>query len=119
MAKLTQTQKEQATLSAEYLADMQMRVFFSREARIMVGIMPHNAEMPNPNTFRVYVTQCHTNDEFKKKLGLIELGNKFDDNNFVLYRNARHPDSLALELMEFFCYSGIVNDMKELDLETI
>ncbi len=119
MAKLTQDQKEQASLIAEIFSDEQMRVFFCRESRIMVGIMPHNPDMHNPNTYRVFVTQCHEQDKFKKKLGLIELCNKYENDNYVLYRSDAPIDDIATNFIEFFSFDGWAHDMQEIDLAYI
>lgn len=85
MAKLTSINKETFKNCREYFAECDMRVFFSRDLKMMIGIMPDGG-MENGLIYRTYVTLCHPNDEFKKKLGLINLSEAYDNDNFNLVR---------------------------------
>ncbi len=116
MAKLTQTQKELAAMAAEMLHDCRVRVFFSRESRIMIGIQAHNFDVKNPNTWRVFITQCHQMDDFKKKLGLIELCKKFENDQFVLYRGGNDLELIADNFIYFFGQDDWAGDVQEIDL---
>lgn len=81
MTKLTSIQKLQSANAKGWLGVLGMRVFFSRDLKMMVGIMPDDG-MDNGLIYRTYVILCHPNDDFKKKLGLIYLGEAYDNNNF-------------------------------------
>lgn len=86
MAKLTATQKEQFRNAKGWFGSgLGMRVFFSRDLKMMIGIMPDDW-MDNGLIYRTYVTLCHPNDDFKKKLGVIELCRAYDNDNFNLVR---------------------------------
>ena len=114
MAKLTSTDKELFNNCREFLADSNMRVFFSRELRMMVGIVP---ETENGTIYKMFVTLCHKNDKFKKKLGLIELCNKFDNDNFNQVRILGSEDIAAFvnNYMGMFCNYGEL-DFQEMEL---
>ena len=84
----------------------------------MVGLMPHKEGVPNPNTFRVFLIYCHPNDDFKKKLGLIELGKRLGNDNFVLYRGGNDLEVIAQNFINFFGQWDY-DDMKEIDLAYI
>lgn len=104
MAKLTQEQKEQFNDAKEWFTELEMRVFFSRDLRMMVGIMPDGGDSKNPLIYRMYVALCHPNDEFKKKLGLIQVCQAYDNNNFNLFRipNMLDIDSFVVQYVQMF-----------------
>ena len=92
MAKLTQAHKEAFRKARADLATLETRVFFSRAAGIMLAIMPTPSERKAGQIiFDVAVALCHPNDEFKKKLGLIELYYNYDNGNSVMMR-IKHND---------------------------
>lgn len=79
MAKLTANQKEQFRIARAEMAAFNTRVFFSRSIGMMLAIMPTPSERKHGQiVFDITVALCHPNDEFKKKLGLIELYNNYD-----------------------------------------
>lgn len=83
MAKLTATQKEQFRNAAEWMRELDVSILYSREARMMCGF---RQETENGQVYRFYVTLCHKNDEFKKKLGALALCEKLDNDNFIQFR---------------------------------
>ena len=79
MAKLTQAQKESFRVARADLVLFETRVFFSRSSGMMLAIMPTNSEREHGRIiFDIAIALCHPNDEFKKKLGLIELCYNYD-----------------------------------------
>ena len=79
MAKLTQAQKEAFHNARADLATLETRVFFSRSSGMMLAIMPTPSEREHGQIiFDIAIALCHPKDEFKKKLGLIELYNNYD-----------------------------------------
>ncbi len=86
MAKLTQAQKEAFRNARASLATLETRVFFSRATGVMLAIMPTPTEPDGQIIFDTAVALCHPNDEFKKKLGLIELCDNYDKGHSVLMR---------------------------------
>ena len=87
MAKLTQTQKEAFRNARWSLATLETRVFFSRATGVMLAIIPTPTERKQGQiVFDITVALCHPNDEFKKKLGLIELYDNYDNGHSVLMR---------------------------------
>lgn len=87
MAKLTQAQKEAFRNARADLATLETRVFFSRASGIMLAIMPTPSERKQGQIiFDITSALCHPNDEFKKKLGLIELYDNYDNGHSVLMR---------------------------------
>lgn len=113
MAKLTATQKEQFRNAKEWFAKIDMRVFFSRDLRMMVGIMPDGG-MDNGLIYRTYVALCHPNDDFKKKLGLIQLSAAYDNDNFNLVRI--HNSDIELFVIEYMKLFTIA-DWQDFDIE--
>lgn len=113
MAKLTQAQKEQFANAKEWFDALDMLVFFSRDLKMMVGIMPDGG-MDNGLIYRTYVTLCHPNDEFKKKLGLIHLCEAYDNDNFNLVRICNSEiEMFVIEYMKLFA----IADFHEFDVE--
>ena len=87
MAKLTQAQKEAFRNARHELATFNARVFFSRSVGMMLAIMPTPSERKHGQIiFDITTALCHPNDEFKKKLGLIELYDNYDNGHSVLMR---------------------------------
>ena len=87
MAKLTHAQKEAFHKACADLNTLETRVFFSRSIGMMLAIMPTPSERKHGQIiFEVAVALCHPNDEFKKKLGLIELYDNYDNGRSVLMR---------------------------------
>ena len=87
MAKLAQAQKEAFRVARADLALFETRVFFSRSAGMMLAIMPTHSEREHGQTiFDITTALCHPNDEFKKKLGLIELYNNYDNGHSTMMR---------------------------------
>lgn len=87
MAKLTQAQKEIFRNARAALATIKTRVFFSRSIGKMLAITPTSTERKHGQIIFVIATAlCHPNDEFKKKLGLIELYDNYDNGHGVLMR---------------------------------
>ena len=87
MAKLTQAQKEAFRNARADLVKLETRVFFSRATGTMLAIMPTTTERKHGQIiFDITVALCHPNDEFKKKLGLIELYDNYDNGHSVLMR---------------------------------
>ena len=87
MAKLTQAQKEAFRVARAELALLETRVFFSRATGIMLGIMPTPSERKQGQIiFDITVALCHPNDEFNKKLGLIELYDNYDNMRCTMMR---------------------------------
>ena len=85
MAKLTQTQKEAFRIARADLATFNARVFFSRATGMMLAIMPTPSERKQGQIiFDIAVALCHPNDEFKKKLGLIELYDNYDNGRSMM-----------------------------------
>lgn len=114
MAKLDQSQKQTFKNCREFLAEFNMRVFFSRELRMMVGILPD--EVDNGTIYKMCVTLCHKNDKFKKKLGLIELCRKFEDDNFNQVRIlSPNVEDFVEQYMGMFCNYGEF-DFQEMEL---
>ena len=92
MAKLTQAQKEAFYNACEDLAKLETRVFFSRATGIMLAIMPAPSERKAGQIiFDITVALCHPKDEFKKKLGLIELYDNYDNGHSMMMR-IKHND---------------------------
>lgn len=117
MAKLTSMQKEQFNDAKECFGELEMRVFFSRELKMMVGIMRDGGDSKNPLIYRVYVALCHPNDEFKKKLGLIQLCQAYDNNNFNLVRILDREDIEAFASSYFEIFWNYVNfDFQEMEM---
>ena len=87
MAKLIQAQNE-AFRNARYsLSTLETRVFFSHAAGIMLAIMPTPSERKQGQIiFDITVALCHPHDEFKKKLGLIELYDNYDNGHSTMMR---------------------------------
>lgn len=112
MAKLTATQKEEFLQSARWLHMVDMQVFYSRDARAMVGVQP---EMENGNIYRLFVTLCHKNDDFKKKLGLIALHDKNAQGNYVQFR-ANSPGWARVFAIDFLEKLGAI-DTYEMPLQ--
>lgn len=113
MAKLTAIQKEQFRNAKEWFTQLDMRVFFSRDLRMMVGIMPDGG-MDNGLIYRTYVTLCHPNDDFKKKLGLIQLSDAYDNDNFNRVRICNSDiEPFVIEYMKLFA----IANFQELDFE--
>ena len=113
MAKLTQAQKERFNLDKAWLRNLDMRVFFSRDLKMMIGIMPDGA-MDNGLIYRTYATLCHPNDDFKKKLGLIHLSEAYDNDNFNrvrIYNSDVEP--FALDYMRL----NSISQYNEFDFE--
>lgn len=113
MAKLTAIQKEQFRNAKDWLGELDMRVFFSRDLKMMVGIMPDGG-MDNGLIYRTYVALCHPNDEFKKKLGLIQLSAAYDNDNFNLVRI--HNSDITPFAAAYMTLFGIA-DFQEFDFE--
>lgn len=87
MAKLTQAQKEAFRNACADLATLETRVFFSRASGIMLAIMPTPSERKQGQIiFDITSALCHPNDEFKKKLGLIELYDNYDNGHSTMMR---------------------------------
>ena len=87
MAKLTQAQKEVFRNARASLATLEARVFFSRATGVMLAIMPTPTERKDGQIiFDITVALCHPNDEFKKKLGLIELYDNYDNMRCTMMR---------------------------------
>ena len=87
MNKLTQAQKEAFRKARADLATLETRVFYSRSTGKMLAIMPTPSEREHGRIiFDIAVALCHPNDEFKKKLGLIELYDNYDNGRSVLMR---------------------------------
>ena len=87
MAKLTQAQKEAFRNARASLATLETRVFFSREAKMMLAIMPTPTDRKDGQIiFDITTALCHPNDEFKKKLGLIELYYNYDIGHSTMMR---------------------------------
>lgn len=87
MAKLTQAQKEDFRIARAALATFNARVFFSRSIGMMLAIMPTPSEHKHEQIiFDITVALCHHNDEFKKKLGLIQLYDNYDNGRNMLMR---------------------------------
>ena len=87
MAKLTQAQKEAFRNARASLATLETRVFFSRATGIMLAIMPTPSKREHGLIISdIAVALCHPNDEFKKKLGLIELYNNYDNGHSTMAR---------------------------------
>ena len=87
MAKLTQAQKEAFRNARASLATLETRVFFSRATGIMLAIMPTPSERKAGQIiFDITIALCHPNDEFKKKLGLIELYYNYDIGHSTMMR---------------------------------
>lgn len=87
MAKLTQAQKEAFRNACADLVTLETRVFFSRSIGMMLAIMPTPSERKHGQiVFDITIALCHPNDEFKKKLGLIELYDNYDNGHSVLMR---------------------------------
>ena len=117
MAKLTALQKEQFNDAKECFSDLGMRIFFSRELKMMIGIMPDGGDSKNPVIYRMYVALCHPNDEFKKKLGLIQLLQAYDNNNFNLIRILDQEDIEAFASRYFETFWNYGNfDFQEMEL---
>ena len=87
MAKLTQAQKEEFRNARASLATLETRVFFSRSVGMMLAIMPTTTERKDGQIiFVIAIALCHPNDEFKKKLGLIELYDNYDNGHSTMMR---------------------------------
>ena len=87
MAKLTHTQKEAFHKACADLTTLETRVFFSRPMGKMLAIMPTPSEREHGQIiFDIAVALCHPNDEFKKKLGLIELYDNYDHGHSTMMR---------------------------------
>ena len=92
MAKLTQAQKEAYRKARADLATLETRVFFSRSVGMMLAIMPTPSEREHGQIiFDITVALCHPKDEFKKKLGLIELYDNYDNEHSMMMR-IKHND---------------------------
>ena len=79
MPKLTHAQKEAFHKACADLTTLETRVFFSRPTGKMLAIMPTPSEREHGQIiFDIAIALCHPNDEFKKKLGLIELCYNYD-----------------------------------------
>lgn len=117
MAKLTQAQKAQFNNAKEWFGELEMRVFFSRELRMMIGIMPDGG-MDNGLIYRTYVTLCHPNDDFKKKLGLIHLCEAYENDNFNRVRiHNSDVEPYAIEYMKLFAIANFHGfDVEEMKL---
>lgn len=116
MAKLTQTQKEQFANAKEWFDAIDMRVFFSRELKMMVGIMLDGV-MDNGLIYRTYVTLCHPKDDFKKKLGLIQLSEAYDKDNFNMVRVHSDVEDFVCEYMRLTTISHYQEfDFQEMEL---
>ena len=117
MAKLTAMQKEQFRNAKEWFAQLDMRVFFSRDLRMMIGIMPDGG-MNNGLIYRTYVALCHPNDEFKKKLGLIHLCEAYDNDNFNRVRiHNSDIEPFAIEYMKLFAIANFQEfDFQEMEM---
>lgn len=117
MAKLTSVQKEQFANAKEWFGELDMRVFFSRDLKMMIGIMPDGG-MDNGLIYRTYVALCHPNDDFKKKLGLIQLSDAYDNDNFNrvrIYNSDVEP--FALDYMRISAISQYQDfDFEEMEL---
>lgn len=113
MAKLTAIQKAQFVNAKEWFNELDMRVFFSRDLQMMVGIMPDGG-MDNGLINRTYVTLCHPNDEFKKKLGLIHLCEAYKNDNFNRVRIGNsETEMFVIEYMKLFANA----DFQEFDFQ--
>ena len=87
MAKLTRAQNQAFYNACEDLATLETRVFFSRSAGMMLAIMPTPSECKQGQIiFDITVALCHPNDEFNKKLGLIELYDNYDNMRCTIMR---------------------------------
>ena len=84
MAKLTQAQKEAFRNARASLATLETRVYFSRSIGKMLAIMPNPLGRKHGQI--VFEALCHHNDEFKKKLGLIELYDNYDNMRCTMMR---------------------------------
>lgn len=120
MAKLTTMQKETFNNCRDYLAECNVRVFFSRELRMMIGIVSDNYESrsKDPIIYRMFVTLCNPADEFKKKLGVIELCNKFENDQYNLVKlDYIDPEGFVFSYMTMFA-NGMSNtfDFQEMEI---
>lgn len=116
MAKLTSVQKEQFANAKEWFAEIDMRVFFSRDLKMMVGIMPDGG-MDNGLIYRTYVTLCHPNDDFKKKLGLIHLCEAYDNDNFNRVRVHSDVEDFVCDYMRLTTISHYQEfDFQEMEI---
>lgn len=87
MVKLTRAQNEAFYSACEDLAALETRVFFSRSVGMMLAITPTPSERKHGQIiFDITVALCHPNDEFNKKLGLIELCDKYDNGHSMMMR---------------------------------
>ena len=87
MAKLTQAQKEAFRNARASLAAIGTRVYFSRATGMMLAIIPTPTYRKDGQiVFYITTALCHPNDEFKKKLGLIELYDNYAHGHSTLAR---------------------------------
>lgn len=118
MAKLTFVQKGTFKNCRDYLAECNVRVFFSRELRMMVGIAPDSYESlsKEPIIYRMFVALCNPADEFKKKLGVIELCHRLESDQYNLVRILDNSiEFFVEEYMELFHNYGI-SDFEEMKI---
>lgn len=92
--KLTQEQKDYFDYLLEMLVKSTMRAFYSKDGQFAFAIAPAYSYIKNPKVFRVFTTLCNPADQFKKKLGLIELSNKIDNGEFILIRAENQQDAI-------------------------
>jgi len=116
MAKLAyERNKDVAQRVSESFARAGMKVFYSKPAKMMVGIMP--TILPNGDIYNLYVTLCNPKDKFKKKLGLIALGEAYYADQFIPVKVLGSPESFALEYMHLASYGESAHSfIKELEL---
>jgi hypothetical protein len=82
MAKLTSIQKERFEMAKADLREANVTVVSIKELELTIGLQYTCPRLKNH--VRVAVTQCSLNDKFKFKLGVIELWNKLENDNFII-----------------------------------
>ena len=103
MAKLTHAQKEAFHKACADLNMLETRVFFSRSSGMMLAIMPTPSDRKGGRIiFDIAVALCHPKDEFKKKLGLIELYNNYDNGRSTMARiNGHNLEEFAARIFNY------------------
>jgi hypothetical protein len=81
MAKLTSIQKERFAMAADDLREANVIVVSIKELGLTIGLQYTCDRLQNH--MRVAVAQCGPKDQFKVKLGVTELAQKFWNENYI------------------------------------
>ena len=105
MAKLTSIQKERFAMAADDLREANVIVVSIKELGLTIGLQYTCDRLQNH--MRVAVAQCGPKDQFKFKLGVTELAQKFWNENYVVVPVlGRSIDEMVSYIVFMYCHEA-------------